>query len=43
MNSGKFEFLIATSELTMRGTDFRAPTTGITLKVAKNFNSERDA
>jgi len=41
--SGNHKILIVTESSYMRGTDFRAPTHGITLILAKSFESERDA
>lgn len=42
-DDGTFMLLVATHSHTMRGTDFRANTTGMTMIVAKSFRSEREA
>jgi hypothetical protein len=39
-DTGKFELLVATHSSTMRGSNFKAKDTGMTLIVAKSFNSD---
>jgi hypothetical protein len=43
LDTGKFELLVATYSSTMLGSDFRAKDTGMTLIVAKSFNSDLGA
>ena len=40
--SGKFKLLYTTDKATMRGFDYRAKGHGISLVIAKSFETERD-
>ena len=42
-NKLEHEFLVATTDVEMRGIDLRAPETGVTLVIAKSFGCQRNA